>query len=87
LAAHLGVQVIGIDPSQKMLDQARRKPAARNVVHRRAAAEALSLPDGCADLAFMSMVYHHLSDSACGGSGMPPRIAPERLRLRPRRHA
>jgi ubiquinone/menaquinone biosynthesis C-methylase UbiE len=46
LAAHFGVQVIGIDPSQKMLDQARRKPAAGNVVYRQAAAEALSLPDG-----------------------------------------
>jgi len=45
-----------------MLDQARRKPAARNVVYRRSAAAALSLPDGCADLAFMSTVYNHLSD-------------------------
>jgi ubiquinone/menaquinone biosynthesis C-methylase UbiE len=63
-AAHFGVQVIGIDPSQKMLDQARRKPAAGNVVYRQAAAEALSLPDGCADLVFMSMVYHHLTDPA-----------------------
>jgi len=64
LAAHFGVQVIGIDPSQKMLDQARRKPAAGNVVYRQAAAEALSLPDDCADLVFMSMVYHHLTNPA-----------------------
>jgi ubiquinone/menaquinone biosynthesis C-methylase UbiE len=34
LAAHFGVQVIGIDPSQKMVDQARRKPATGNVVYR-----------------------------------------------------
>src|ERR1700741_2481338 len=46
LAAHFGVQVIGIDPSQKMLDQARRKSAAGKVVYRQAAAEALPLPDG-----------------------------------------
>jgi len=64
LAAHFGVQVIGIDPSQKMLDQARCKPAAGNVVYRQAAAEALSLPDSCADLVFMSMVYRHLTDPA-----------------------
>ena len=62
LAAHFGVQVIAIDPSQKMVDQARRKPATGNVVYRQGLAEALPLPDGCADLVFMSMVYHHLSD-------------------------
>ena len=64
LAAHFGVEIIGIDPLKKMLDQARRKPAAGNVVYRQAAAEALPFPDGCADLVFMSMVYHHLSDPA-----------------------
>jgi len=52
LAAHFGVEIIGIDPLKKMLDQARRKPAAGNVVYRQAAAEALLLPDGCADLVF-----------------------------------
>ena len=62
LAAHFGVQVIGIEPSQKMVDQARRKPATGNVVYRQGSAEALPLPDGCADLVFMSMVYHHLTD-------------------------
>jgi ubiquinone/menaquinone biosynthesis C-methylase UbiE len=62
LAAHFGVQVIGIDPSQTMLDQARRKPTTANVIYRKGSAEALPLPDCCADLAFMSMVYHHLSD-------------------------
>jgi ubiquinone/menaquinone biosynthesis C-methylase UbiE len=62
LAAHFGVQVIGIDPSQKMVDQARLKPATGNVVYRLGAAEVLPLPDACADLVFMSMVYHHLPD-------------------------
>jgi len=62
LAAHLGVQVIGIDPSQKMVDQARQKPATGNVVYRQGSGEALPLPDGCADLVFMSMIYHHLTD-------------------------
>ena len=62
LAEHFGVHVIGIDPSEKMVDQARRKPATGNVDYRHGAAEALPLPDGCADLIFMSMVYHHFTD-------------------------
>jgi ubiquinone/menaquinone biosynthesis C-methylase UbiE len=62
LAAQFGVPVIGIDPSRKMIDQARRKPATGNVIYRQGSAEALPLPDGCADLVFMSMVYHHLTD-------------------------
>ena len=59
LAAHFGVQVIGIDPSLKMLDQARRKPTIGNVFYWQGSAEALPLRDGCADLVFMSMAYHH----------------------------
>jgi len=64
LAEHLGVEVIGIDPSQKMLDQARQQPATGKVIYRQAPAEAMPLPDDCADLVFMSMAYHHLSDPA-----------------------
>src|ERR1700741_3358505 len=33
LAAHFGVQVIGIDPSLKMVAQARRKPTIRHVAY------------------------------------------------------
>jgi ubiquinone/menaquinone biosynthesis C-methylase UbiE len=62
LAAHFAVQVIGIDPSMKMLDQARRKPAIGTVVYCQGLAEALPICDGCADLVFMSMVYHHFTD-------------------------
>jgi ubiquinone/menaquinone biosynthesis C-methylase UbiE len=62
LAAHFGVQVIGIDRWQKMLNQARRKPTIVNLVYLQGSAEALPLPDCCADLVFMSLVYHHLSD-------------------------
>jgi SAM-dependent methyltransferase len=70
LAAHFGVQVIGIDPSEKMLDQARRKPTIGNVLY---SAEALPLRDGCADPVFMSMIYHHLTD--------PTAVARERHRV------
>jgi ubiquinone/menaquinone biosynthesis C-methylase UbiE len=62
LAARFGARVIGIDPSRKMVDHARRKPATGNVVYQRGSAEALPLPDACADLVFMSMVFHHFAD-------------------------
>jgi SAM-dependent methyltransferase len=62
LATHFGAEIIGIDPSGKMLDQARRKRIAGNVVFRQGSADALPLPDGSVDLAFMSQVYHHLAD-------------------------
>jgi ubiquinone/menaquinone biosynthesis C-methylase UbiE len=62
LAAHFGVQVIGIDPSLKMLEQARRKPAIGKAVYCQGAAEAVPFRDRCADLVFMSMVYHHFCD-------------------------
>jgi len=62
LARHFGAQVIGIDPSRRMMDQARGKPIPGNVVFRQASAEALPLQDGSIDLAFMSQIYHHLTD-------------------------
>ena len=64
LAAELGARVIGLDPSEKMIDQARRKPATSPVVFGRASAHELPLPEGCGDLVFMSQIYHHLPDPA-----------------------
>jgi ubiquinone/menaquinone biosynthesis C-methylase UbiE len=62
LAAHVGVLVIGIDPSQKMLEHACCEPTSENVVYCQGSAEVLPLRGGCADLVFMSMVYHHVTD-------------------------
>ena len=62
LAAHFTARVIAIDPSQKMLDQARQKQATGGVILLRASALALPLLDGSVDLVFMSMVYHHFAD-------------------------
>src|SRR5271170_2736307 len=64
LAAELGARVIGLDPSEKMIDEARRKPAMSPVVFGRASANQLPLPDDCVDLVFMSQIYHHLPDPA-----------------------
>jgi SAM-dependent methyltransferase len=62
LAAYFDVEVIGIDPSQKMIDEARRKPVAGKVGYRQGPAEEIPLTDSSADLVWMSMVYHHLND-------------------------
>ena len=80
LAAHFGARVIGIDPSRKMIDAARGKPATGQVAYEHGSAEALPIPDACADLVFMSMVFHHFAD--------PAAVAGECLRvLRPGGHA
>jgi ubiquinone/menaquinone biosynthesis C-methylase UbiE len=67
LATHFSARVIGIDPSQRMIDRARQKPIAGNVAFRRAEAEALPIEDGSVELVFLSQVYHHLTDPAAVG--------------------
>ena len=62
LADRLAATVIGIDPSERMLAAARAKPGNGRVEFRQASSEKLPLADGCADMIFMSMVLHHLSD-------------------------
>ncbi len=64
LADHFAADVIGIEPSEKMLEQARKKPPNGRVTYRRGSGESLPLGDGSADLVSMSMVFHHLKDPA-----------------------
>jgi ubiquinone/menaquinone biosynthesis C-methylase UbiE len=64
LADRFKSQVIGLDPSQKMLEVARKKWQTDQVEFKQAPAHALPLPAGSADIVFMSMVFHHLDDSA-----------------------
>ena len=45
LATHFRAEIIGIDPSERMLDQARRKTGAGNIVYRQGSADALPIPD------------------------------------------
>jgi ubiquinone/menaquinone biosynthesis C-methylase UbiE len=61
LANHFHANVIALDRSAKMLDEARKKTAAR-VNHVRASGESLPLRDGSMDMVFMSMVFHHFGD-------------------------
>jgi ubiquinone/menaquinone biosynthesis C-methylase UbiE len=64
LAEHFSARVIGIDPSQKMLDQARRKLRSDRVIFKRASAEAFPIADDSVDMVFMSMVFHHFANPA-----------------------
>jgi ubiquinone/menaquinone biosynthesis C-methylase UbiE len=63
LADRFHAQVMGIDPSLRMLEAAQAKlgPGA-DVQLRCASAEKLPLADRCADVIFMSMVLHHVRD-------------------------
>jgi SAM-dependent methyltransferase len=61
LAEHFAARVAALDPSQKMLIQARAKRAPR-VWYARACGEWLPLRDACVDMVFMSMIFHHLKD-------------------------
>lgn len=62
MADHFGASVTGIDPSVRMLDQARKKTASDRVVFLEGSGEQFPVVDGTADLVFMSMVVHHLTD-------------------------
>lgn len=62
LAVRFDAEVIGIDPSAKMLEQARRKQQDRRVRYEIGGGESIPLPADSVDLIFMSMVFHHFDD-------------------------
>jgi SAM-dependent methyltransferase len=62
LASHFHAKLIGIDPSRKMLAQARLKPAVKGVRYGCGEGEAIPLKGDAIDMIFMSMVFHHLID-------------------------
>jgi ubiquinone/menaquinone biosynthesis C-methylase UbiE len=64
LRAHFEAEVIGIDPSKKMLAQAESKPHHRRVRYVVGRAESIPLADHSIDLIFMSMIFHHFEDAA-----------------------
>jgi ubiquinone/menaquinone biosynthesis C-methylase UbiE len=62
LAVHFDAEVIGIDPSKKMLEQARRKRRDRRIQYELGCGESIPLPDNSVDLIFMSMIFHHFDN-------------------------
>ena len=64
LATRFDATVIGVDPSRKMLDQARGKRAEGRVRYVCGSGEAIPLRTESVDLTFMSMVFHHFTNRA-----------------------
>ena len=64
LRARFNAQVIGIDPSEKMLAHARSKQPDDRIRYEHGRAESIPLPDNSVDLIFMSMIFHHFADPA-----------------------
>jgi ubiquinone/menaquinone biosynthesis C-methylase UbiE len=62
LSDRLSSRVLGLDPSEKMLAAARSKGHGSRVDFQQLRGGTLPLGDGSADMVFMSMVLHHLSD-------------------------
>jgi ubiquinone/menaquinone biosynthesis C-methylase UbiE len=62
LAARFNADVIGLDPSSKMLQVARKKQRDARVHYQLARAEAIPLTDASVDLIFVSMSLHHFTD-------------------------
>jgi ubiquinone/menaquinone biosynthesis C-methylase UbiE len=56
LAVHFDAEVVGIDPSMKMLEQARRKLRDSRVRYEFGCGEAIPLPNNSVDLIFMSIL-------------------------------
>jgi ubiquinone/menaquinone biosynthesis C-methylase UbiE len=61
LSVHFQADVIGIDPSEKMLEQARNKGSRSTVIFKQASGEKLPVEESSADMVFMSQVFHHLA--------------------------
>ena len=61
LAAHFDAQVFAVDPSKKMLEQARSKQVER-VSYVLGSGESIPLDSNSVDLIYMSMIFHHFRD-------------------------
>ena len=62
LAAHFDAQVLAIDPSKKMLEQARGKQRDPRVSYLLGSGESIPLDSNSVDLIYMSMIFHHFRD-------------------------
>ncbi len=66
LRQHFSAQVVAIDPSRNMLSVA-AAASTQGLAHVQATAGRIPLRDGCADLVFVSMVWHHVPDQPEAG--------------------
>ncbi len=66
LRQRFSAQVVAIDPSRNMLSVA-AAASTQGLAHVQATAGRIPLRDGCADLVFASMVWHHIPDQPEAG--------------------
>jgi ubiquinone/menaquinone biosynthesis C-methylase UbiE len=66
LADHFSAQVVGIEPSWRMLTMAKTVISSPSIASVHGRAESLPLADGQVDMVFLSMVYHHIRDKDRG---------------------
>jgi len=64
LASRFDANVVGVDPSAKMLEQAQAKHHSSRVRYAMGRGEEIPLPGRSVDLVFMSMVFHHFKSPA-----------------------
>lgn len=62
LADTFDANVLGVEPSTKMIEQARAKHQDVRLRFQNGSGEELPAPDSSIDMVFMSMVLHHLAD-------------------------
>src|SRR5688572_23633487 len=62
LAEEFAAPVLGVDPAQTMLAKARENVSHPSVTFAEGESSAIPLPNGAADLVFVSMAYHHFED-------------------------
>ena len=76
LAEEFGAPVLGVDPARTMLEKARENVSHPRVTFTHGEADAIPLPDGAADLVFVSMAYHHFDDKQAAVREMRRVLAP-----------
>jgi ubiquinone/menaquinone biosynthesis C-methylase UbiE len=68
LATRFDADVVGVDPSRKMLAIARGKPHEPRIRYVEGRAEAIPLEAGSMNMVFTSMTFHHFTDRALAAS-------------------
>lgn len=66
LSDHFSAQVLGIEPSWRMLTMAKAAISSPSIAFVHGQAESIPLADGLTDMVFLSMVYHHIRDKGRG---------------------
>jgi ubiquinone/menaquinone biosynthesis C-methylase UbiE len=76
LAEEFGAPVLGVDPANTMLEKARENVSHPQVTFTHGQSDAIPVPDGAADLVFVSMAYHHFDDHPAAAREMRRVLAP-----------